>query len=177
MIFPSWLQSASSCRQQQAHFKKKCHHSCCTAIGWESKMFECFVNLEAWQVTDDGFFVCEMDFAKTCYQPKPSSSLHSFFQSSIGFLLKIRPRSKSTYSKLNPVQSSRSKLRTCPRIGCLPGFWWNTGSTASSDGCAKKLAIDLCHDSESIALKFCIRKKNWMKIDAWKPCRDLCRLD
>ena len=102
MIFPSWLQSASSCRQHQAHFKKKCHHSCCTAIGWESRILKCFVNLEAWQVTDDRVFICEkkfsMDFAKTFYQPKPSSSLHSFFRSSIGFQLKIRPRSKSAYS-------------------------------------------------------------------------------
>ena len=44
----------------------------------------------------------------------------SIFQSFTG--IKIRHCNKSSYSRQNPLQSSRSRLLTCPRNGCLLGF-------------------------------------------------------
>ena len=53
----------------------------------------------------------------------------------------------------NPVQSSRSKLTTCPRTGSLLRFELN--STATPDGCEQKLGNlnNVRRDSETIATK------------------------
>ena len=56
-------------------------------------------------------------------------------------------------SELNPVQSSRSKLTTCPRKGRLLRFLSN--STATSDGRVQKLGNDVWHDAVSTATKVC----------------------
>ena len=63
---------------------------------------------------------------RTCYQPKQRSRLRSIFQSFIGPWVKTRLSYKTTYSKSNPVQSSRSKLTTCMRKGraqVLKSLW------------------------------------------------------
>ena len=51
------------------------------------------------------------------------------------------------------MQSSRSKLTTCPRDWHLLRF--KLSSTATSDGCAQKLENNVWHDSESITTKVC----------------------
>ena len=71
-------------------------------------------------VTTD-FFSCEMKFsmelARSCCRPKQRPLLSSILQSFICLWVKIWHRNKTASSKLNPVQSSRSKSTTCPRKG------------------------------------------------------------
>ena len=69
------------------------------------------------------------------------NSTHCF----IGLWVKIWARNKSTcLTQLNPVPS-RSKFTTCLRKGCLLRF--KSNSTATSNGCSKKLANNVWHDS------------------------------
>ena len=95
------------------------------------------------------------ELARSCCQPKPRQSLCSIFLSVNDLWVKIWHRNKTACSKSNPVQSSRSKLTTCPRKGLLLRFKLN--SAATSDGGAQKLGIDVWRDSESIATKVCSR--------------------
>ena len=80
-------------------------------------------------------------------------SLRSIFRSAIGLWVKLWHRNKAACSELNPVQSSRSKLTTCPRKGRMLRF--ELDSTATSDGGAQKLRNDVSYDPESIATKNC----------------------
>ena len=94
-----------------------------------------------------------LELARSCCRPKQLTSLCSIFRSVIGLWVRIWHRNKTACSKLNPVQSSRSKSTICPRKGCLLRFALN--STATSDGCAQNLGNDVRRDSESIATKVC----------------------
>ena len=71
------------------------------------------------------FFICEMKLARSC-RPKPRPSPRSILRSFIGLWVEIWHRNKTTCSvnssKLNPVQSSRSKSTTCLRNGHLLRF-------------------------------------------------------
>ena len=72
------------------------------------------------------------------FLPKQRPSLRSIFWSFIGLWVKIWHRNETTSSKSNPVQSSRSKLTTCPRKGRLLRFELN--STATLNGSAYRSA-------------------------------------
>ena len=99
-----------------------------------------------------------------------NESLGLIFLSVIGLWVKIWHRNKTTCSKWNPVQSSRSKSTTCPRKGCLLRF--ESNSTATSDGrhakaCKQYLAWFWIDCNQSL-------QANWsqMKYDVWKQCSD-----
>ena len=80
-----------------------------------------------------------------CCWPKQRPKLCSIFLSFIGLWAKIWHRNKTTYSKLNPVQtlqSSRFKSMTCPKEENLLRFKLN--STETSNDCAQKLGNDVC---------------------------------
>ena len=80
-----------------------------------------------------------------CCWPKQRPKLCSIFLSFIGLWVKIWHRNKTTYSKLNPVQtlqSSRSKSMTCLKEENLLRFKLN--STETSNDCAQKLGNDVC---------------------------------
>ena len=94
-----------------------------------------------------------MELARRFCQTMQRPSLRSIFRSAIGLWVKIWHRNKASCSESNPVQSSRSKLTTCPRKGRLLRF--ESNSTATSDGGAQKLGNDVSHDAESIATKNC----------------------
>ena len=90
------------------------------------------------------------------YQPKHHSLLCSIFRLFIVLMfsgLKIARRNKFVCSEFNPLQSSRSKLTTGPRKGCLLRFWLN--STVTSNGNGQKLGNNFWYDSESIATNVC----------------------
>ena len=96
-----------------------------------------------------------MELARTCWRPKPCSSLSSIFRSfiQVGLWVNIWHRNKTACSESNPVQSRRSKLMTCPRKARLLRF--ESNSTATSDGGLQKLGNALWNDSESITTKVC----------------------
>ena len=77
-----------------------------------------------------------------------NASLNLLF---IGLWVKLWHRNKSSCSKSNPVQGSRSKSMTYLRKGRLLRF--KSNSTATSDGSVQKLGNDVWHDSKSIATK------------------------
>ena len=68
-------------------------------------------------------FSCDMkfsmEFARICCSPKLLPLLCSICGLFIGLWVKIRDRNKTECSKLDHVQSSRSKSATCPRKGLL----------------------------------------------------------
>ena len=83
----------NSCGQLQAHFtnRKKCCHSCNTDSVWESMLCKflvviSFFSMQKWKY---------MDFERTFYKTKQSSSLGSIFQSFVVLLVKIRYQTKS----------------------------------------------------------------------------------
>ena len=127
---------------------------------WLSSSVQQGLMLCKFQATTSHFlFSCEMKFpfelARSCW-PKQSLSLLNIFLSVIGLWVKIWYRNKTTSSKLNPVQSSRSNSTTCPRKGRL--LWllrFESNSLVTSDGCAHKLGNYVRRDSESIATKVC----------------------
>ena len=84
-----------------------------------------------------------MELAKSCCRPKQPPLLRSIFLSFIGLWVKIWHRNKTACSKLNPVQSSRSKSTTYPRKGHLLRYELN--STATSDSRTQKLGNYVCH--------------------------------
>ena len=104
------------------------------AIYWLSLRVKIVLMLcKFWAVTSHWrqiFFYSAMKFsmelARTCYWPKLFSLLPWSF---IDLWVKEGHRNKSTCSKLNPVQSSRSKLTTCPRKGRLLRFQSNRTAT------------------------------------------------
>ena len=150
--FPNWRQ------QRQARLKKTCYHSCYTDSVQE---YNKVLMLCKFQATMSHFlFSCEMKFslelARSCCLPKQRLSLLNIFLSVIGHWVKIWHRNKTTCSKLNPVQSSRSNSTTCPQKGRL--LWllrFGSNSLVISDGCAQKLGNYVRRDSESIATKVC----------------------
>ena len=89
---------------------------------------------------------------KTLLQTKAAPIPCSIFWF-LGVWVNIWHRNKAACSELNPVQSSRSKLTTCPRKGRMLRF--ELDSTATSDGGAQKLRNDVSYDPESIATKNC----------------------
>ena len=91
-----------------------------------------------------------------------------------GLWLKIWHRNKTACSELNPVQSSRSKSKTCLRKGRLLKLELN--SPATSDGGAQNLGNEVRRDSESIATKVAA-KSIAMKCNVWRPCSDQCWQD
>ena len=95
-----------------------------------------------------------MELVRRCCWPKQCPLLCSIFLSVIGLWVKIWHKNKTACSKLNLVQSSRSKLTTCGRKGCLLRFKLNTGA-AALDGDTQKLENYVWRDSESIATKVC----------------------
>ena len=104
------------------------------AIYWLSLRVKIVLMLcKFWAVTSHWrqiFFYSAMKFsmelARTCYWPKLFSLRPWSF---IDLWVKEGHRNKSTCSKLNPVQSSRSKLTTCPRKGRLLRFQSNRTAT------------------------------------------------
>ena len=65
-----------------------------------------------------------MELARNCCWPKYFPSLSSIFRSFNCLSVKIGHGSKSSYSKLNHEQSSRSKLTSCPNRGvCSDSNW------------------------------------------------------
>ena len=92
-----------------------------------------------------------MELARSCFQPKLCPLLHSIFWSFNGLWVKIGHRNKTTCSEFNPVQSTKSKLMSCPRNGRV--FRFKLNSTATSDGRVQKLESYVWHDSESSAAK------------------------
>ena len=112
------------------------------------------------------------------HSPKQCPLLSPIFQSLIGLWVQLWHRSKTAWSKLNPVQSSRSKLMTCPRKGSLLKF--QSKSTAASDGWAQKLGNNVWHDSERIATKVCSQiccKWNAMFESSVETCIDWTSFD
>ena len=107
--------------------------------------------------TSHFFFSCEMkismELARSCCGPKQRLLLRSIFPSVISLWAKIWHRNKTACSKLNLVQSSKSKSTTCPGNGRLLRF--ESNSAATSDGCTQKLGNDVRSDSELIATKVC----------------------
>ena len=87
------------------------------------------------------------------YRPRPHPSFVSIFCSFfcllfIGLWVKTRYQNeKPSYSKSNPLQSSRSKLTSCPRTGFLIRF--QVKSQDTSDGSVVKLGIKLWYELES----------------------------
>ena len=105
-------------------------------------------------VTSHISFACEMKFSMdSCCQPKQHPLLRFIFRSIICLWVKMWYRNKEACSASNPVQSSRSKLTTCPRKGCLLRLKLNC--TATSDGDAQKLGNNVWRDSEPIATNVC----------------------
>ena len=74
-----------------------------------------------------------MKFAITCYRTNLLSSLCSIFGSFIDLWVKKRAQEQRVCTKLNPVQSSRSKKTTYSKKGRL--FRFKSNRTATSDGC------------------------------------------
>ena len=152
-VFPSWLQS---CSYQLTWWKeaaaKRGYRSGSTDSVLESKRFQCFVNV--WLQQDTSFFRQNEIFDGIGQKLLPTKAvpvLCSIFQSFIGLWVN---RNKIACSKLNPVQSIRSKLTTCPRKGRLLRSWSN--STEISDGGMQKLGHNhVWHDFESIATEVC----------------------
>ena len=103
---------SSSCWQWQALLRKTCYHSCNTDSVWQSTRFKCSVNF--WQLLVTFFFMWNEIFygiGEKLLLTKVTL-LCSIFQTFLGLrvTVEIWHRNKTTYSKLNPVQSSRSKV-------------------------------------------------------------------
>ena len=82
-------------------------------------------------------------------------------------------RDKTTRSKLIPVQSSRSKLTTCPRKGCLLRFKQNSAATSSTSDGLRAKAWRLCQAWFWIDYNQSLQpNRSQMKCDVWKPCSD-----
>ena len=108
--------TGSHCWPLTALLRKTCNHTCDTDLVLE-------------------------DLARTCYLPLYQSSAHNFAKSFFWFTghwVKIVHRDKSACSGLNPfkLQSSRSRLMTCPRKTCL--LRSQSNNTATSDGCTQR---------------------------------------
>ena len=122
----------------------------------------------------------DFEFARPYYKPKQRSSLCSILRAFVCFWVKLRHLNKSTSSKSNPVQSSRSELTTYLRKGRLLRFQLN--STATSDGGAQKLGNDPWQwlawfwIDVSQSLQPDQSKNEWKEI-VWKPYRGLHWLD
>ena len=109
-----------------------------------------------------------MELAWYCCQPKQRPLFCSIFLSFIGLWVNIWHRNKIACSESNPVQSSRSKSRTCLRKGRLLRFKMN--STATSAGGAKKLGNYVWHDSNRLwRLQ---PNLSQIECDLWKQCSD-----
>ena len=107
-----------------------------------------------WAAMSHIFFMWNENFdgiCRSCCRPKQHPSLSPNFLSVIGLWVKIWHRNKTTCFWSNPVQSSRSKSRTCLRKGHLLRLALN--STAASNGGKPKLGNNVWLDSESIANK------------------------
>ena len=138
-------------------------------------------------ISHSGFFfmwdeICTGKKLLPTWAQRPSRG--SIFQSFICLWVKIEPRNKSACSKLIPVQSSRSKLTTCPKEKgvCSDLNWTAQWQWKTSDYGAQKLEIDVTvwHHSELITAKVCsvilnkLQPKFAVANEMWlcKPCSD-----
>ena len=123
------------------------------------------------QIFSPGEIKFSMDFARKGHWSKKLPSIFSIFQleSFIGLCVKIRHRNKSASSKSSPVQSSRSKLTTCP------GKEWESLSIFLLNSTAILVSGEQKHLkwSQPKFLAKAVAKWKWF----WKPCRGLNRQD
>ena len=125
-----FLVGGSCCRQRQACLRKTCY---CFCRNWLSLRVKIVIMVCRYKPATSLYFSCEMKFsmesATGCCRPKQHPFLCLIFLSVIGLSVKIWHRNKTSCSEENPVQSSRSKLTTCMKKGCLLRFELNSTAT------------------------------------------------
>ena len=99
-----WV-GCSRCWPHQAHLRKQCYHSCDTALAksaylGKSALHDMTMDCLG-KMIFDGF-----KFARTCYRPKPLSSLGSILRAFIGLWVKVGRRDKYACSYEIPCKSS-----------------------------------------------------------------------